>query len=324
MKLFSSKAVLLCSFPDDADDSALCAALAKHSRHAPLQLVGSGTLFVKQLREQSHEFENLQTLRTLLPAEHLVRARVTADGKWLLMDRVPSVFPSMHSFHDLLRHSKTVPQDVVQSCLAQVVALLIAAHEADERFAHNDFKADNILLRLEDREGPLQIGSLEVRHVGVRVVLIDMETVTGTRFPPIELPNVPPDKLELFGLDPRMPWCEWTDFHLLCMEMFKTVRLQNPKWSEACLEFLGQCVPTLRVFSTHDDGNILVTSMNRLSTRGRAAVNSLLATGSVKHLREVVCLPFLAAWVHEIQTSTAADTSTESMPAQAPTENETT
>jgi serine/threonine protein kinase len=229
----------------------------------------------------------------------------------------------MQSMHDLLTHSRTVPSDVIQSCLAQIVALLVTAQARDPGFAHNDFKADNILLCLESRPSPIAIGDFEVAHVGVRVVLIDLETVTGNSFPPVHLPDLPRDKLEVFGIDPSMPWCEWTDFHLLCMDLFRSVRSQKPKWAQACLEFLAACCPTLRMFFTYEDKNILVTSMNRLSTKGRKTVNALLDARAMKHLTEVAELPFLAPWLTH-QNSKAAAEMSETIPTQTPMDNETT
>jgi len=327
MRLLSANADLLCSFSEEVDDDKLVRALDKHFQSGSLlQLVGNESMVVKRVRDHSHEVENVGILQSMLPSEHLVQVRRVIRDRWLLLEKVPAVFASMHSMHDLLLHARTVPCDVVQSCLAQTIALLCTAQESDPNFAHNDFKADNILLRLENRDNPLRIGQYEVKHVGVRVVLIDMETVTGTRFKPVVLPEIPKDKLELFGLDKDMPWCEWTDFHLLCMELFRSVRLQCPKWSAACLEFLTACAPNVRVFSTHEDKNILVTPMNRLSTKGRKTVNALVEAGAMKRLCDLATLPFLSPWIkrHAIETNNEMMTDTDTMPTQSPAENETT
>lgn len=329
MKLFSAQAELLCSLSEGVSDDVLVRALDKYFANSTLQLVGHESFIVKRVREHSHEVENVAILHEMLPHEHLVRIRRLIHNRWLLLEKVPSVFPSMRSMHDLLVHARTVPSDVVQSCLAQIVALLCAAQSQDPLFAHNDFKADNIMLRLEDRPNPLRIGDYDVKHVGVRVVLIDMETVMGTRFAPVHLPEIPRDKLELFGLDPSMPWCEWTDFHLLCMELFRSVRDQQPKWSLSCLEFLSMCAPNIRMFSTHEDKNILVTPMNRLSSKGRKTVNALLEAKSMKRLCEVATLPFLSPWLSPhntfaATTSAVTETASDTIPMQAPATNDTT
>lgn len=324
MKLFSSQAKFLCSVGDTADEEELAKLFAreqaKHGEGGLLQLVtDSETMIVKHVRPQSNECINLHTLRKMLPSEHLPQTRRTLKDQWLLLERVPPVFESMSSFKDLLSHSRTVPVDVLQTCIAQIVALLCTAQDCDPQFAHNDMKADNILLRKEEREGPLSIGRFSVKHVGVRVVFIDMETVTGSDFPPVNLPKMPKEKLEVFGLDPSMPWCCWTDFHLVCMELWKTVRLQRPKWSSACTDFLSKAAPTPRVFSTFDEGNVhFVTCMNRLSTKGRCTVNALMEAGSMKRMEDLCELPFLSPWLTREDylvelphtTETLADTST--------------
>jgi len=327
MRLLSANADLLCSFSEGVDDDKLVRALDKYFQSGHLmQLVGNESMVVKRVREHSHEVENVGILQSMLPSEHLVQVRRVIQQRWLLLEKVPAVFPSMHSMHDLLLHARTVPCDVVQSCIAQTLALLCTAQAVDPCFAHNDFKADNILLRLENRDNPLRIGDFEVKHVGVRVVLIDMETVTGGKFKPVVLQDIPKDKLELIGLDKDMPWCEWTDFHLLCMELYRSVRLQSPKWGPACLDFLSACAPTVRVFSTHEDKNILVTPMNRLSTKGRKTVNALVETGAMKRLCDLATLPFLSQWITRHTTthnSAAMDTDTDITPTQTPAENDT-
>jgi serine/threonine protein kinase len=175
MKLVSANASLLRSLSDGATDEELDRLLEKYfaATHA-MQLVCSDTLVIKRLREHSREHDNIALLNTILPSEHAVQIRRLIASRWLVLQRVPPVFPSMQSMHDLLTHSRTVPSDVIQSCLAQIVALLLTAHARDAAFAHNDFKADNILLCLESRPSPVVIGDFAVKHVGVRVVLIDM------------------------------------------------------------------------------------------------------------------------------------------------------
>ena len=334
MKLFSCEAKLLCTMADDTDEDEMVKVFSRE--HAKLgdgilQLYADAqTIMVKHVREHSNECVNLETLRTIIPAEHVPQTRGFLKEKWLLLERVPPVFASMHSFKDLLMHSRTVPADVMQTCLAQIVALLCTAQERDPLFAHNDLKADNILLRPETREGPVSIGRFSVKHVGVRVVLIDMETVTGNRFPSVHLPQLPRDKLEVFGLDPSMPWCCWTDFHLVCMEMWKSIRLQRPKWSSACIDFFAAATPTTRVFSTFDEGNVLVTCMNRLSTKGRSTVNALIDTGSMKRLQDLSMLPFLSSWMSAEEdqpplmhiSETPDTTATQQMPTHTPMEND--
>ena len=339
MKLFSGEAKYLCSVEDGAEEDDLVKIFvreqSKHGGAGILQLVAdTETMIVKHVRPQSNEAGNMEILRKMIPKEHLPQTRRVLQGQWLVLERVPPVFASMSSFKDLLCHSRTVPLDVVQTCVAQLVALLCTAQECDPTFAHNDLKADNILLRAETREDPLTIGRFSVKHVGVRVVLIDMETVTGTRFPLVELPKVPREKLELFGLDASMPWCCWTDFHLVCMEIWKTVRLQRPKWYASCVDFFQVAAPTPRVFSTFDEGNIhFVTSMNRLSTKGRLTVNALMDAGSMKRLEDLYTLPFLSPWMERkegldhspvlLQESDTPTATKQPSPSNSPAENDT-
>lgn len=322
MKLVTPSGVLAGTVPDSDDDDAWDAALRDiHARTSATLLFGHG-LVVKHVRPSSHEADNLARLQTMIPAEHVSRVKRKINDRWLVLERVPSVFPRMSSFHDMLHNLRSVPMDIVQSCLAQIVALLLTLQASDSTFAHNDFKADNILLQLEDRPSPLRIGSFDVKHVGVRVVLIDMETVTGRTFPALHLPSVPNHVLEVFGLDPSMEWCCWTDFHLLCMELYKQVLHHKPKWADECLQFLSDATPTLRVFSTFESANMLVTSMNRLSGKGRRMFNALIQQGHAKELAQLPQCSFLCGWMMHHQTATtnemAADTTTTISVEQSP------
>lgn len=152
---------------------------------------------------------------------------------------------------------------IMKSIIAQIVALLIYAQEHDHAFAHNDLKADNILLTPSE---DVEIGIYEIKTFGVGVVFIDFETVTGSNFPKLKIETTRKTLLE-FGLDDSLPFSQWTDLHLVFMEI---LRYDIPGFSE----FLERFYP-LSYFHTYP--NELVTSQNRLNAKGRSVMNSPLS-----------------------------------------------
>jgi serine/threonine protein kinase len=275
-----------------------------------VQIIGDQHLYAKVLRDGSHEDETLLYLQSILPPHHLP-VRHSRSGDVLFLESVPSLFPSIRSFHDVLRRVDIFPLKMFQSMLAQIVALLILAHSCDATFAHNDFKADNILVTRADCEGPLVIGDVCVRHEGVRVVWIDVETATCAHVARTEFPSASKEALEVFGMAPDLEWCEWTDLHLLLMECLVAVSSRFPPWDKQFTDFLRSSMP-INAFKTFKQGNrILVTSMNRLSRKGREAFNEMMEAGSVMHLRQLLQQPFLATVAATCSVAAAAQDASE-------------
>jgi serine/threonine protein kinase len=248
--------------------------------------------YAKLIRKTSKEKEIILVLQHVFPPQHLVEFLPCEETDIIYTKAVKPLHENIRTLKDVLKHSTTVPLVVCKSILAQIIALLVYAQEKDCKFAHNDLKADNILVTNEPSPEPLTIGKYQIQHAGVRVIFIDVETVTGTLFPALDLSEIPQKVQEQFGLDPSIPWCSWTDLHLVMLEYWTKVNSLKPSWTLLFQEFLKECMP-MKVFCTYNEGNIIMLSnYNRLTKKGRNAINTLISNGQAKDIKEILQLSF--------------------------------
>lgn len=258
----------------------------------------SNCFYAKFVRKTSKEKEIVGILQNVFPSQHLVEflpyeeILSTGENDIVFTKAVVPLHADIRTVKDVLKYSPTLPLGICKSILSQIIALLVLAQEKDAKFAHNDLKADNILVTKEESEEPLVIGKYKIHHQGVRVVLIDVETVTGSLFPPLDLSEVPPSMQEQFGLDPSMPWCSWTDLHLVMLEFWTKIGYFKPNWMQEFQVFLSECMP-LKVFTTYKEGNsYMLSSFNRLTKKGRNTVNILIENQQGKDIQELLQLSF--------------------------------
>lgn len=254
------------------------------------------TFFVKFLPPNSQEAEILEILRANLPTQHLVEFAKRA-GNLVFVVGIPPLAPQVKTLKDLLHldRLRNIQVKVLQSVLAQIAAFLVLAQRFDPTFAHNDLKADNVLLTRHEASDPLEIGEWRIQHQGVKVVIIDVETVTGSNFPSLHLEDISQEAQVEFGLSKDTPFCEWTDMHLVLMEVWMRCRAKPPPWFHEFQTFLGECMP-LAAFLTFEQGNKrMLTSCNRLSIKGRNAINILMERKEALHLTDALQLPFLSS-----------------------------
>jgi len=136
-------------------------------------------------------------------------------------------------------------------------------------------KAENIML--ERCEAPLLHYESRIFSRGVRVVLIDMESVTGAVFPCTLKKSLSAIQQREFGLDDA-PWCSYTDIHLVCMEVLFACRTSFPPWGTAFAAFLESCGLYLKYFKAP-----YVTSENRLSKVGKIALGKTSLESMLKN-----------------------------------------
>lgn len=248
--------------------------------------------YAKFIRQTSKEKEIVKVLQNVFPPQHLVEFLPCDETDIIYTKAITPLHENIRTLKDVLKHSLTLPLVVCQSILAQIIALLVLAQEKDSKFAHNDLKADNVLVTKETSKESLQIGNYKIYHAGVRVVFIDVETVTGSLFPPLDLSEIPPKIQEQFGLDPSNPWCSWTDLHLIMLEFWSRIKTLKPTWQLQFQEFLKECMP-IKVFSTFAEGNsFMLSSYNRLTKKGRNAINTLVLNGQAKDMKDILHLSF--------------------------------
>lgn len=177
--------------------------------------------------------------------------------------------PSIKSFKCLLAWHRQVPNIalVLKSALFQTIAILNHLQMFNTQFCHNDFKADNIML--EKCYCNLEFGTYRINSWGVRVILIDAETVTGIGYKTSPLlKKLSKSSRAAFGFDTL--FSPYTDLHLLCMEILLECKRNSPSWKAEFVQFLSNdCIP-LEYFK-----DVYVTTENRLNTVGRLALEQL-------------------------------------------------
>ena len=200
-----------------------------------------------------HEPDFYRIMKTILPEQAMTKI-YTRDRNLVLFKKIEP-YKSIRTMKDALDKGMCIKQ-----ILRQVILLIQYAHSVDPYFSHNDMKADNILIAPFDK---YKIGEHEFHDYGV--VLIDFETVTGSKFPIIHV-NATPQLLSDFGLDKSMPFSKWSDLHLVFMEIYQ---YKDPEFLEMC----DRIAPG--AFLTFKQGNTLVSKENRLNARGRHFFNTI-------------------------------------------------
>lgn len=257
--------------------------------------------YAKILRDYSKEREIVEILRqNVLPPQHVIEFLPCEETttEIAFTKAVEPFFGSVKTVKDMLNCVSNMPISICQSVLAQIICLFILGQEKDPQFAHNDLKADNVLITKETSSEPLQIGKYSIRHYGIRVVIIDCETVTGSLFPTLSLKEIPEPVQYEFGLHPSMPYSTWTDLHLMLMEFWIKIKNSNCTWKNTFYLFLKACMFP-KFFTTYAEGNMLVSKYNRLNSKGRLALNYLMDKKEVKSIQEIIHLSFFESVVTE-------------------------
>jgi hypothetical protein len=224
---------------------------------------------VKKTRSLTEE-HNLKRLNMHCFANHCVPV-LKSSSSVILMKYVQPFYtrPSIKSIKCLLSNFRQIPniELVIKSILFQIIAILDHLQKWGTQFCHNDFKADNIML--ERCYTPLLFGNHRIHSWGVRVVLIDAETVTGAgyKISPL-LKKLSKSSRAAFGFETM--FSPYTDLHLLCMEFLLECKRSGPSWKNEFVHFLNTDAIPVEYF--HD---IYVTSENRLNAVGRLALENL-------------------------------------------------
>jgi serine/threonine protein kinase len=207
----------------------------------------------KICRHHEIEYNKIVKERDIVPVQHFAQILAHEESLVIFKNVTPLTY-RIKSFKDALEVGEA---NMVKSIVAQLIAIMIHAHEKDPRFTHNDFKADNILIT--SSSDYVIIGPYEIKSFGAKVVLIDFETTTGLLFPPFSHNK---KLMQEFGIS--LPFSQWTDLHLIFMEV---VRHKTPGFSD----FLKKYFP-LEIFTPNGQ---FVTSQNRLNELGREAMSSV-------------------------------------------------
>jgi hypothetical protein len=176
--------------------------------------------------------------------------------------------PSIKSIKCLLG-ARQIPniELVIKSILFQIISLLDHLQQWETKFCHNDFKADNVML--ERCQTPLLLGTHRIFSWGVRVVLIDAETVTGFGYKTSPLvKKLSKSSRAAFGFEAM--YSPYTDLHLLCMELLLECKRSRPIWQNDLVQFLETDGIPVEFFK-----DVYVTSENRLNSVGRLALENL-------------------------------------------------
>ena len=239
---------------------------------------------VLKLSRDDHEPDVLSIMHAVVP-KHTVRIQGMLKNIMILEYLPPFIhngvrMPTLDSLLDNVKSCERIVADVI----FQVASILSSLRERHPNFCHNDLKADNIMLTPNTEE--LSPGYCPP----VRVVFIDVETVTADDI--AFKPDADEGILEDFGLGANMPECEWSDFHLVMLEIWVRVRNSRPSWGPEFLKFMLSIVP-YELMKTYQDGSPHVSRMNRLTREGRRACNSQCAP-----LREVIQSEYLLTRIH--------------------------
>ncbi len=221
---------------------------------------------VKKPRSETEEF-NLRRLHLHCFPYHCVSVlKSTRDV--FLMSYVQPYTTQIKTLKCLLSSKAVFPIEfVIKSIVFQVLSILHHLQLHGTEFCHNDFKADNIML--ERCMIPLQFNSYRIHSWGVRVVLIDAETVTGVGYkssPMIK--KLSKSSRAAFGFEEK--FSAFTDLHLFIMELLLECKKSRPKWHSEFIDFLNDdCIP-IEFFQA-----VYVTTENRLNSVGRIALEQL-------------------------------------------------
>lgn len=224
---------------------------------------------LKKSRSVTEEYNLKRLFMHCLPG-HCVKILTSSNSIFLMNFIQPfQIQPPVKSLKCLLSwHRQILNIDlVIKSIVFQIIAILDHLQRFDTQFCHNDFKADNVML--ERCQCNLQFGNDRINSWGVRVILIDAETVTGAGYKTSPLvKKLSKSSRAAFGFDTL--FSPYTDLHLFCMELLLECKRSNPSWKTDFVHFLSRdCIP-IEYFK-----EVYVTTENRLNTVGRLALDQL-------------------------------------------------
>lgn len=242
-----------------------------------------GLAVLKLQRRGSHEAHNLRAARAALPPELRPRVVDVLDtvGDVLILECVEGTTlrcgTVARSLKDMVTQISSVTRVELAIALKSVIETLLALHAAIPEFAHNDLKADNVLLRAD--------GSC---------VLIDGETMSGDGMRTIDLGVMSDAARTEFGLGSGNRWCSLTDLHLILLEI--AVRVLEckspPSWAPEFWAVCDALCPRASLRTWKAGNRVLCTRLNRLSPQGQRVVNELQACGRLQSVGSVLDMPF--------------------------------
>lgn len=175
-------------------------------------------------------------------------------------------FPPISTLRDMFvpRVCRNVcTETIIKTIVFQTLSCLVRLHSHGLNFTHNDMKAENILLEKYDKPF-LTYDTRRIFSNGIRVVFIDTESVTGKTFQCSLQKSMSATMQKDFGMEVDAEWSEFTDFHLVCMEILFACKTSRPKWGLHFAEFLEQDGIPLKYFKPP-----FITNENRLSRNGK-------------------------------------------------------
>jgi len=202
---------------------------------------------------------------------HFVRVLHTEKSMFLM--NYPDPFlevPCISSLKDLFVSQvcrNVCTETIIKSIIFQILSCLVRLHSHGLNFTHNDMKAENILLSKCDALLVFDTG--RIFSNGVRVVFIDVESVTGKGFQCTLQTSLSASSQKDFGMEVNAEWSELTDFHLVCMEILFACKVCTPKWGLQFAEFLERDGIPLKYFKEP-----YITTENRLSSSGKAELRN--------------------------------------------------
>lgn len=253
---------------------ALCEPVLKKQRPSILFLKSiyyenfiRGVVKLAKNEEESMQLIKIQAMLGDL-GEHIVRV-LQVKGRMFLMSypRPFQVFPPIKTLKDLFVPRvcrKFCSENLLKSIIFQVLCCLERLHSHNVEFTHNDMKAENILL--SRCEMPLlSFPDCRIYSKGVCAVFIDAESVTGLVFPCTLGKALSQKEKREFGMFEK--WSEFTDIHLVFMEILFACRTTSPSWGTRFAEFLETDGIPLKYFKAP-----YITCQNRLSLLGKDAL----------------------------------------------------
>ena len=228
---------------------------------------------LKRTRSKTEAY-NLQRLFSCTPWSHCTRLLLHSSDMMLMSYVMPYLhdppikslrcFLASHHAQKAVLYSEGLLKSIVFQCLA----LLLELQQHNMDFAHNDFKSDNIMLERTPLSC-MMLWNTRFYCKGIRVVLIDAETVSGAIYKSSPLlGKMSKSSRASFGLD--YPYSPYTDLHLLLLEILYSCKRLKPEWGPAFVKFLEDDAIPCQYF-----GNPYVTKENRLNGIGRIALKQL-------------------------------------------------
>ena len=225
---------------------------------------------VAKMGKNEEEHAQLKKIRDMLGDldEHIVKVLHVRRSMFLMSCPMPFLtFPPISTLKDLFVPRvcrKFCSEVLVKSIVFQLLSCLERLHSHKVEFTHNDMKAENILL--SRCELPiLCFPSTRIYCKGLRVILIDAESVTGLVFPCSRGRALSQKDKKDFGMFER--WSELTDIHLVFMEILFACRTSSPSWGSKFAAFLETDGIPLKYFKAP-----YITCQNRLSLLGKDAL----------------------------------------------------